>query len=400
MPVLKRGSQGDELYRFYDYFQKWAKSYASLMGNRDGYFGLDEENFVKELQSRLLKGGHRVAVNGIFGDLEAKLTGYRFLAGNNPVAEYRPIHFYSAPGSGADWNVGPSYAVGEYAKNVLKINHQPVGFAKGGYLGLMGGDPGLSYIDVITSLYHELDRLLSINPDVISALEARKSNPINPVNVELWFSGYSQSADGMAEAVLKLFGDGGKYAVLRDRINGLLLFGNPATPVTGIARKNFPVWLSKLITNINTTNDFYAVARDRVRPLFYEWFIRAETELPFVVYSAQIILPALANAIPILGPVMGPLFPLALAMQAGMNNIIPLVTALTGGLAKTNEKPNPKLIELLSIQGILTNIPDLLSLVIALPGLQSHGEYHLPKPEFKNLSGIQVATKTMDDYRR
>jgi hypothetical protein len=68
-----------------------------------------------------------------------------------PLIAHRKIYFYSAPGSGADFYIGPSWDVGEFARNVLNINHFPLRFPKGGYLGLMGGDPGLSYIDVITA---------------------------------------------------------------------------------------------------------------------------------------------------------------------------------------------------------------------------------------------------------
>ena len=66
MPQIKIGSSGDEVYRFFDYFQKWAKSYARLMGSRDGYFGNDERAFVIELQRRLGE-----PQTGIFGDREA-----------------------------------------------------------------------------------------------------------------------------------------------------------------------------------------------------------------------------------------------------------------------------------------------------------------------------------------
>lgn len=282
----------------------------------------------------------------------------------------------------------------------LRINHQPVGFIKGGYLGLLGGDPKFSYLEVIADQKHSLTRLLRDNPDVNVALNARKSDLSARVDVELWFSGYSQSADGLLEAVKELFGDGGEFASIRDRINGLILFGNPATPSTGIARKTFPNWINQLTRNINTSNDFYAVAKDDIRPLFYEWFIRAETELPFVVYCAQIILPAIARLMKDLGPLTGPFFPLLLAGATGLSGFLPLLSLMVGGVTGATSKPNPELIELLSVRGILTNLDDLMKLLVALPGLQTHGAYHLPRPEFGGRDGHMVAYDLVAGFRR
>lgn len=395
---LKLGSsdqRGDDV----THWQKWAKayaaSYADLMGPVDGYYGNTDAAFTREMQRRL-----GLVQDGIFGERTAGMVGY---AGAKPAPARRPIWLYSAPGSGADFWLGPSHDLGEMVagkgfngpgRGSLRINHQPIGFAKGGYLGLMGGDPALSYIDVITSQKVELARLLRENPDVQHAMRGGIGD------VELWFSGYSQSADGMLEAVLELFGDGGEFAPIRDRINGLLLFGNPATPVTGIARKTFPAWLNALTRNINVANDFYAVAKDKIRPLFYEWFIQAETEIPFVIYSAQIVLPAIANLIPVVGPLLGPLFPVALALQLGMSSIVPLLTMVTGGVNGTAAKPNPELVKLLSLQGLLTSLPDLMGLITALPGLQAHGLYHLPIAEFGGRTGPQVAYDHIAAFRR
>lgn len=404
MPELKRGYQGPLYSPWYDWASNYAKSYAFLLGKKDGYYGADEEAFTKEMQRRL-----GIVQDGVFGDRTAALVGYRWPGGTPTPVVRRPIWFYSCPGSGADWNVGPSFVVGEMVagkqwnhpgRESLRINHQPVGFVKGGYLGLLGGDPKFSYIDVITDQKHALQRLLRDNPDVKVALAARGNNSAAQVDVELWFSGYSQSADGLLEAIKELFGDGGEFAAIRDRINGLIVFGNPATAVTGIARKTFPDWVNTLTRNINTSNDFYAVAKDDIRPLFYEWFIKAETELPFVVYSAQIILPAIARLMKDLGPLTGPFFPLLLAGATGMSAFLPLLSMMVGGVTGATSKPNPELVELLSVRGILTNLDDLMKLLIALPGLQSHGAYHLPRAEFGGRDGHMVAYDLIANYRR
>ena len=406
MPELRIGYQGPLYNPWYDWATKKYASYAFLLGKRDGYFGESEAAFVRELQRRL-----GIVQDGVFGDRTAAAAGYRWPGASAPpvVVQRRPIWLYSAPGSGAPWWLGPSFDLGQMVagagfngpgRQSLRINHQPIGYPIGGYLGLMGGDPRLSYLDVITAQRAELRRLLRDNPDVQRALAARTSNPTAPVDVELWLSAYSQSADGMREAVLYLFGDGGEFAAIRDRINGLLLFGDPATPGTGIARKTFPQWLERLVVDINVSNDFYAAAKDRVRPLFYEWFIQAETELPFVVYSAQIILPAIANLIPILGPLAGPFFPLLLAGQLGLTALLPLLTGVVGGVTGTAQRPNPKLVEMLSAQGILSSLPDLFALLLALPGLQSHGAYHLPVAEFGGRTGPQVAYDHIAGFTR
>ena len=404
---LKIGSsdlKGDEVTHWQRWAVKYAPAYAFLLGGIDGYYGASDAAFTKEMQRRL-----GLVQDGIFGDRTASMVGYRGSVGTPTPSARRPIWFYSHPGSGADFWLGPSHDLGQMVcgsgfngpgRYSLNINHQPVAFSKGGYLGLMGGDPKLSYNDVLADLLASNLWLLDNNPDVQRAMEARRANPAAKVDVELWYSGYSQSADGVLEMVDALFGPGGKYELIRDRINGLILFGNPATPGTGIARKVFPEWINRLVHNINVKNDFYAVAKDKVRPLFYEWFIEAETELPFVVYSSQIILPALAKLFGDLGPLAGPFFPIILAAQTGLGLLTPLLSTITNGVNAAKTKPNPALIELLSVQGILTSLPDLMGLLIALPGLQAHGAYHLPVAEFGGLTGPQVGYDIMANFTR
>ena len=390
---LRLGSsdqRGDDVTHWQNWAKQYAKAYADLMGPVDGYYGNTDAAFTREMQRRL-----KLPQTGEFDEITAARVGYAGVI----AAPRRKIWIYTAPGSGADWWVGPSFELGEWCKKVLRLNHQPVGYPKGGYLGLMGGPPDLSYLDVIASLAAELRRLLWANPDVQEAMAARRLDPKAPVDVELWFSGYSQSADGIEDALEELFGDGGEFELIRDCINGVLQFGNPSKDKTGIARKARAPWLHALIRNITTTGDFYAEATDEIRPLFYEWFIRAETELPFVVYSAQIIIPALLNLVaPFLGGLASPLAVPILAGATGVGG--GLLGTVIGGVLGAKSKPNPKLIELLTIQGVLTNIPQLITLLAALPGLQAHGEYHLPKPEFDGRTGVQVACDTVAAFRR
>lgn len=405
MPELKRGYQGPLYDAWFDWASRKYSKRAFLLGKKDGYFGSDEENWVRDTQKAL-----GLVQDGIFGDRLAAATGYVWPGHTAPpvVEERRPIWFYSNPGSGSGWDAGPGFVVGEMVagkqwnhpgRQSLRINHQPVGSIIGGYLGLMGGDPKYSYLDVIADQAREQARLLRENPDVARAMTARRSDRRAPVDVELWFQGYSQKADGLLEAVSGLFGPGGEFELIRDRINGLILHGNPATAVTGIARKTFPEWINDLTHNVNASDDFYAVARDRIRPLFYEWFIRAETEIPFVVYSAQIIIPALLNLIaPFLGGIASPMAVPFLSATTGVS--AGLLGSIVGQVVQTDQKPNPDLVELLSVTGVLTHLPDLIELLGALPGLQSHGSYHLPRPEFGGRDGQMVAYDIVANFRR
>ena len=399
----KPGDHGPEITSWQQWFGRAFRSYAPPA---DGYYGSDEVRAVIEMQRRL-----GLPQTGVFDEVTAGRAGYHAAP---PPPAYRPIWIYSAPGSGAPWSVGPPFDLGEWCKNVLHLNHQPIGYPIGGYMGLMGGDPGLSYIDVINAEGAELERLLDANPDVRRAMAARRQDLAATVDVELWFTGYSQSADGMKEAINRLFGEGGKFALIRDRINGLVLFGDPTRragrtkvgntpPGHGIANKTFPDWLEELcwcITNESPTPDFYACVTDTIRPLFYEWFIRAETELPFVIYTGQIIIPALLNLVaPFLGGGLGGL--MAGPVLAGATGVpMDVLTPILGGVLNARDKPNPELIKLLSVQGVLTNLPQLIGLLGAVPGVAVHGDYYAPKPEFGGRSGIQVGCDIVAAFRR
>lgn len=352
MPELKLGSSGPEMGLFYDWATKKFTSYAFLLGKRDLYFGSDEKRFVEEMQRRLLADGKPVSAPGVFGDREASATGYKWNGTITPPPSrpHRPIWIWSAPGSGAPSNVGPPWLVGEDCRNILNLNHQTLDYPIGGYLGLMGGDPANSYNDIGVFLKNQLRNRIINCPDL--------NNPA----LEMWWVFYSQSADLGLQAIVEFFGDGGEFEHLRSRINGIICFGNPATQDTGIARKVFPAWVNRLTRNVNHDNDFYAVAKDHIRPLMYEWFIEADTEVPFVVYSAQVIIPALTGLLPGVGQLME--MPLSL-----------LLSAIPGGQGGAKKAPNPELIKLLSVQGLLTSIPDLMGLIAALPGLQAHGMY-------------------------
>lgn len=419
MPLpYKKGSNGPEILAWQNWAYRWAASYADIIGSKDSYFGLGEEAFVKIMQGKL-----GIAQTGIFGQLEASLTGFKVgsTVVNPPVAERRKIWIYTSPGSGADYWMGPSFELGEMCKNILKLNHQPVYFQKGGYLGLLGGDNKFSYNEVIWDQCKSIEWLLDNNPDAQEALQKAQEiieiwgyesqDQLNDLDLikladelefETHFSGYSQSADGVEEALEYLFGyagrvhpgdktmtpSTGKYLLLRHCVKLVVQFGNPSTHITGIARKIRPEWLRKKIRNVNKPNDFYAVVpnTDRIRPAFYGIIIQAEMELPFFVHVLRVAIPIIvkwaATVLPIFGPLLGsgfgPLVQVALGALNGLQGIgqNPDFGILMGMAGSEKDKEvDQAIIDILAPTGILENIPGLIQLVASLPGLQAHGMY-------------------------
>nr|WP_255525526.1 peptidoglycan-binding domain-containing protein [Mycolicibacterium sp. BK634] len=372
-----------------------------------------------------------------------------------PVFPHRKIWFFSAPGSGADWNVGPSFEVGEMVtgnrpgdpnRESLHINHQPLSFLKGGYMGLLGGSATATYVEVTWDECMSLLHCLDVNPDVQEALnlaleyctqkgwkpadltDAQIEEIGDHLELELWMSGYSQSADGLEDALEHLFGDGGfvhpgnpakvpsgpgKYRILRGCINGVPQFGNPSKPVTGIARKVRPDWLARRVHCITNTGDFYAEvpASDHIRPAFYAIIIQSAISLPFMVHVLRIAVPIVmkwaATLMPVFGPLLGgfgPMVQMALGGLQGLQGLgnTPAFAGLMGQAAQPgDEKVDHDLEQILEPQGLLQNIPSLIQLIAAVgPGLDAHNTYHLPKPEHDGRSGIQVAYDIVAAFRR
>ncbi|AYP70036.1 lysin B [Mycobacterium phage CRB2] len=350
--------------------------------------------------------------------------------GANPPAPHivTDSHFLSAPGSGVDWWVGPPFNTGEWLKDNAGVHHWPVGYPKGGYLGLMGGDSAQSYVDTIRLEDLELERRL--REDILPGYGVHLS-PGQPLSVEdearlpasfkIVLCGYSQSADGIIRAAARLFGDGGIFAVLRHRLRAILCFGNPARqggPTRygrnpkgkGISGWVAPAWLAPLIIDIVTETptapDFYACNTSQIAHIAYQVVINAETELPFLVYLAKLVVPALLSLLTggMFGGGGGGLLG-GLGGLLGSAGAIPLLSSVTGmgggaltpimSAAQVNddsaEAVSQEIAKILTPMGLLTSIPELIGLLMALPGIQTHGLYEQPQPEFGNITGVQVA---------
>lgn len=330
-----------------------------------------------------------------------------------PPRVYRPIYFFSAPGSGANNLIGPSNDVGIRVFDWLNINHRRLNFPIGGYLGALGGDASLSYLEVIAAEGADLELQLGQAID-----ESRERNSLN--SIEFWFSGYSQSADGMKKAVVRLFQDGGRFAEFRSRINGLILFGDPSRapgPVKrgagregyhprgwGIARYDSPQWIDDLTWSITTDGDMYACTEDdTLLPGFYAWFVRAETTFSFVQFSAALIVPAIASYLNIFGPLLGGIFGSAgavvIAGRAGIS------FSFLEAILRSGAIDDPEIVRLrndLSAQGMLSTagIAKLIRTLAALPGVDTHGRYGDRRPEFGDRSGLEVGYDIVAGFRR
>lgn len=396
---------------------------AESLANLDEYttvFGTALKAYAAAVNADVRSGkrkGPYVTTTGIFDWTVKSQMGFLAPPAPPPPPAYRPIYFFSAPGSGANNMVGPSSDVGNFVSDgwfmpqrALHINHWRLNFPIGGYLGLMGGDPGLSYNEVIAAEGADLEVQIQL------AIEEADRHGLRDA-IEFWFSGYSQSADGMKRAVVRLFGPGGRFEYLRHRINGLILFGDPSRapgPIKrgggvagynprgwGIARYDSPQWVDDLTWSITTDGDMYACAEDdTLLPGFYNWFVRAELDMNFIMFSAGIILPAIVSNLGVfggLGGLFGGLTTSLISQQTGVS------TGFLNGIISTGVAEDPVLDKFRAELGSLLSIGGIIKLfktLAALPGVATHGMYFDPRPEFGGRSGVDVGYEIVASFRR
>lgn len=416
---LKLGSQGQLINQLDAKLKaRYSKIAFEVDGvtplKEDGYFGRGEKQTIERWQFN----SHR-PITGMVTEEEFNLILGKTSA---PVLTKQRVGatFYTMPGSGADWTVGPAFQVGLYAERVHGIRHQGVQFAQGGYLGFMGGDATLSYIASNFDMFKSLEFLLETNPDVVKALAQIEAGvPLSKIQLELFFSAYSKSADGLEDALVWLFGDGERFERLRSFVKLVLNFGNPSRAKNaksgvpgwnpagwGISRKIRPAWLNRVVVSITNPMDFYACVPDSddIRPPFYAEIVEASAQLPYFAHLLNIGIKVAMNALPIFGPLLGGFGPAAtslLGIGAGLSTTgMSLLGGLMGaaGQAEYDTDADAKIIALLSMQGIFTHLDDLFGLVGALPGLQNHGMYESPFAELGNRSGVDVGKQHVDLY--
>lgn len=383
--MLKLGSQGEQVLAWQEMMRRRFKSYAVERDGgplrADSYFGYSDQDVASEWQRRL-----RRPVTGQVSDDELRILG---LLPGMPAAATSTTWVYTAAGTGAPWWVGPQFEIGKHAE-FRGLNHQPLAYPAGGFLGQP--DPKLSYNESIAILKNEWARLLRLNTvgDIVTI-------------------GYSQSADGLQRAAAELFGEDGEFESQRHRLRMAVMLGNPTRvpgPTklgnnpkgAGIARWYPPDWLQDATVDITTHDDLYACATNNTLvPLFYPWFVKAETELPFVAYSAQIIIPAIASYFGIAAPLLtGALGAGGVTALAFFTRIaVPALTQMLGA-ASDAPPPDPKLVAALSAQGVLGDIPRLIRTLRALAGIHAHNSYHVPRPEFGGRTGITVGFQLID----
>src|SRR5258707_364201 len=114
--ALKLGDTGVLVAKWRHVMTAMFRGYAATLGplNPGSVFGDRAKAWQEEYERHTGQ-----TVDGVVSDQD--------LADLKIVLPHRPIWIYSAPGSGAPWNIGPAFDVGEGAKLVLNINHQPIG---------------------------------------------------------------------------------------------------------------------------------------------------------------------------------------------------------------------------------------------------------------------------------
>lgn len=415
---LKIGSsdaKGDDVTHWQRWALKYAASYAPLlMGPVDGYYGTSDGAFTYELKRRLIAAGHSVVLNTIFDQATADIVKYKGASTSAGTGMWwrKGAWIYTMPGSGADWTIGPAFQVGIHAEARHGFRHQGVQFAQGGYLGLMGGDSSLSFNESNLDMIKSLEWLLDHNPDVQALMAQLNAGQRATVDLDLIFVAYSKSAIGLSQALVKLFGDGGKYAKIRGWIRLVIQFGDPGKSEhkdggspgwnpggSGIARVEWPAWLLDKTVSITNPLDFYAVVplNELIRPVFYQEIIDADAQLPYFAHLLNIGVGVAMEWLPLFAPLLGGLTSgIGIPIIGGMAKLpassFGELTKMFGfaGNAHDDTNVDAELIKMFSAQGLFTTMPQLIGVIGALPGLQNHGMYHVPFPELGNRSGIQV----------
>lgn len=399
-------------------------------------FGEVLREFSRRVNDGFVKGqrqGPKIPTPGVFDWATKVQLGIIARAAGTPTPaqplapEMIDTWALSAPGSGADWNQGPPFELGELLLKFHGVHHLPLGYKRGGYLGFMGGDSKDSYLDVIGYEAAEMER--RIREDILVGhygLKLSFGERVTEAHVaalrakapkfKIVGLSYSQSSEGMIRAAAGLFGEGGVFDLLRPFLVGIVAFGNPVrvngattrygrTPAGGgISDWRPPAWLAALVIDIVNEGpgapDFYACTTSRIAKIAYGVIVRAETELPFVLFLAKILIPAMLNILSggifstLLGPFAGLAAPSLLGTAAGgaMNpqQLGQLINMAGSPSDPAADAIIAEILELLTPTGLLGSIMEMIPLLISLQGIAVHGDYFAPKAEFGGRNGVQV----------
>jgi hypothetical protein len=108
----------------------------------------------------------------------------------------------------------------------------------------------------------------------------------------------------------------------------------------------------------------------------YAIIVEANMALPFFVHVLRLAARIIPQWLGVFGGAFGPLAQLIIAGMAGLNAGSALLGTFFGMAGSAgDQKVDDDLYNLLKPTGMLAEIPDIISLVAALPGLQAHGGY-------------------------
>lgn len=190
-------ANGDDVSHWQRWGKAYAASYADLMGPVDGYYGLSDSAFTREMQRRV-----GLPQTGIFDQATADRVGYR----GQPAAPAKPI-LYTFAGTWSHWDAGFQADTARALTDAY--TWQPCAYpASFGFINPpFPGAP--SYVQSVELGVDEGVRLVNLNPGHFA------------------LSGYSQGG-GVVGRLCQELAPGGRLAHRRADLLGVATFGDPA----------------------------------------------------------------------------------------------------------------------------------------------------------------------------
>lgn len=239
---LKIGSNdaaGDDVTHWQRWGKEWAKAYADLMGPVDGYYGMSDAEFTREMQRRL-----GLAPTGVFDEELARRVGYL----GRPTAPAKPT-LYTTAGTWSHWDAGFQADV---ARALLDVyDWQPVWYpASFGFINPPYPNAPAYCVSVDMGVDENV-RLINLKPGKVA------------------LGGYSQGAEVVGR-LCQEFTDG-RLRHRRADLIGVVTFGDPArqkhdtvmgtgTEGWGISRLKIDPSISRLTMSMK--GDMYSTTPD------------------------------------------------------------------------------------------------------------------------------------------